>query len=767
MLAQRRGRWLASLVLLGAVACGSQRTSVPATQVPTPLAAPVEVAFDPGGVGSLETRGDSGDPSLLSLRAVHIAAAQRGDMAEVEATHTFHNDGDTVLEGTFRFPMPDGALLMGLAMMIDGKLMEGELVEREKARKTYEAIVDGMQDPALLEWEHGSTFKLRVFPIEPHRDKVVTIRYLTPLRRSGDRLEFVQAARSAAGTGELAALRVDWQGRRVFDQERVAATRVVAVPADPASPVLRENRADGTFSVIRVSPDWSRLPAPPSPRAGSWFVVVDTSRSALEETPRMLEALRSLLTALPPGSRFQVVTSDVEARPSPRGLEPVSPEAIDEAVRFVQGSPPDGASDLGRAFEVVAGLAQAAPDTALLYLGDVEPTWGLTDPGALTARASELLPRTPIYPVMFGSSVNDELASELAQRSGGRRARVRRREELDAFAKSLRVGVATLNELEIEAPADHEVLASGPLSLEQGRDLWLLIKAPAGQDPLLGLSVKAKHRGSLVDLLPRVPAQETPGVARRFGAAYVRKLERTGQPPEAVVKASLDYGVMSKLTSFLVLESEEAYARFAIERRQAQAAEAPRVTGRNLESSDGTDISADRVQPGDPEIVIDAEPSALSVKVEFPFGETKLASWDPGARGGHGAWIVRFLVPRDTAEGTYEARALIQHADGSLQTKLVRYTVDNTAPELDVQLTRSQRRPGVVEVTVTQPNAGPESDLRRVELRTPSGRVYQLVAVRWGVFRASIPERELGAGTLRVVGFDQALNHAVKELALP
>ena len=47
--------------------------------------------------------------------------------------------------------------------------MDGELVEIEKARKTYESIVDEMRDPALLEWEHGRTFKLRVFPIERAR----------------------------------------------------------------------------------------------------------------------------------------------------------------------------------------------------------------------------------------------------------------------------------------------------------------------------------------------------------------------------------------------------------------------------------------------------------------------------------------------------------------------------------------------------------------------------------------------------------------------
>lgn len=766
MAARRFASSLFGLVLWSTLGCASQRPREPAAQAPAPVAATI-AAFEPGGVGSLEARSPSGDTSQLGLRDVHVVAEQRGDMAEVEATHTFRNEGDVVLEGTFRFPMPDGALLTGLAMMIDGKLMEGELVEREKARKTYEAIVDGMQDPALLEWEHGSIFKMRVFPIEPRRDKVVTIRYLVPLRKSGDRLEFVQAARSAAQAAELERLAIDWQGRRVFDEKHVASGRTIAFPAKPASAVLREARPDGSYAVIRLSPDWKRVPAPPKSPAQSWFIVVDTSRSALEELPRELDALRVLLMALPPKARFQVITSDLDAKPSPRGLTEVSPDAIEEAVTFVRGTTPDGASDLGHALEVVGDLAKSTSDSALLYLGDCEPTWGATRAADLTALMSRALPHTPFHALMFGASVDETLASALAAESGGRRARISRREDLDAFAKTLAVGVRTLDRIEVKAAPDTEVLANGPLSMEQGRELSLLVKAPPGKDPLKGLRVEAKLTGATLDLLPKVPPEEAGGVARRFGAALVRKLEQTAQPASAVVKASLDYGVLSKLTSFLVLESEEAYARFAIERKQAQALDAPRVTGANLENSEGAEISAERIQPGDPEIVVDAEQNALSVKVEFPFGETKVARWDPEARSGRGAWLVRFLVARNTPEGKYEARAVIHHADGSLTTQGVSYTVDNSAPELAIELKRSPRRPGWVEIVVRQPELGSESDLRRVELLTPGGNVYQLVAIRWGVFRALIPASELHEGTLRVVGFDQALNHTVKELALP
>jgi hypothetical protein len=321
--------------------------------------------------------------------------------------------------------------------------------------------------------------------------------------------------------------------------------------------------------------------------------------------------------------------------------------------------------------------------------------------------------------------------------------------------------------VELHAPPGTEILTQGAAVAEPVRDLLLYLKSPPGTDPLRGVTARIERHGATADLMPRSAAVETPGVAQRFGAARVRALEKTRAPSPDIVKASLAYGVMSKLTSFLVLESEEAYARFAIERRRAPTADAPRVTGSNLESPDGADITVNRIQPGDPEIVVDAAPDAISVAVELPSGETKVAAYDPEARGGRGAWSIRFLVALGTPEGRYEAAVRIQHADGRLETRTVSYSVDSTGPELTVHLSPARSRRGWVEARVTQPGEPSLRDLKRVELQTPAGTVYQLTAIRWGVFRILLPREELTGGTLRVVGFDQALNHTVKELSLP
>src|SRR5205085_9882402 len=81
------------------------------------------------------------------------------------------------MEGTFYFTLPADASLSRLAMYVDGALMEGGMCERDQARETYETIVTQRKDPALLEWVDGTTFKMRVFPLEGRQEKRILLSY--------------------------------------------------------------------------------------------------------------------------------------------------------------------------------------------------------------------------------------------------------------------------------------------------------------------------------------------------------------------------------------------------------------------------------------------------------------------------------------------------------------------------------------------------------------------------------------------------------------
>src|SRR6185436_17347275 len=77
---------------------------------------------------------------------------------------TFENPQERVVEGTFHIVLPPLATVSRFAMKLDDRWQEGEVVEKQAARRAYEDSLHRRQDPALLEQSAGNAFDARVFP---------------------------------------------------------------------------------------------------------------------------------------------------------------------------------------------------------------------------------------------------------------------------------------------------------------------------------------------------------------------------------------------------------------------------------------------------------------------------------------------------------------------------------------------------------------------------------------------------------------------------
>ncbi|HMG22551.1 MAG TPA: VIT and VWA domain-containing protein, partial [Kofleriaceae bacterium] len=692
------------------------------------------------GVGRMDAIGASGSAEALELRRVAVRARIAGDLAITEVDHVFHNPADgRPREGTFRFPVPDGAMLTGMAMEIDGKLVEGEIVERDRARQIYDEVVDSMQDPALLEWEAGNWFKLRVFPIPAGGDKRVVIRYTAPLARGARGFEFsydlaiADASAGGAAPGAIGELTVSVDGAQVAHETATTGLEL-AVPVAPAPAVMRETRKDATYTAVRIVPDAAMLAAAPAarpgPRGGTDVAIVfDTSRSSLEGRALADQLLHAALAELGPADRFLVLASDVAVTPSSVGLQPVTSDAIAATQRFLAAIEPDGASDLGAALAAAGALHPGE----VIYIGDGIPTWGEHAPAALGAIADRI--GAPIHAALIGKGATTALWGELAGRTGGRALAVRTPDDAARFAlvATHARDVPRLVAAHVAVAGDAEVFPQRATTVYDGDALVALIRTPAGAPPagltLTGLvnGVQVSSRVSLAS------AVEAPGVAQRFGAERVAQLEASDAAREAIVAASRDYGVLSKYTSLLVLENDEAYRKYSIERKQqqqqlAQAQAAPQITGGDLDTLGArrANLSPEEIQPGDPEVKVPAPADAREVLVSFPFGETKRAVWDADTD----AWMVRFLIDKDTPDGDYLARVTITHADGRVQVMSLRYVVDTRAPA--VRLTAVPIAGGY-RITAVQTDGGSRRrDADKVEVALPDGTILALTQRAWG-----------------------------------
>src|SRR5271166_690528 len=132
--------------------------------------------------GALLARDPNGQEAKISLRKFHVDVHIEDGFARTTIDQTYFNSSPWQLEGTFYFPLPPDASLSRLAMYVEGanevcQLMEGGMAEAGHARRTYETIRYANRDPALLEWLDGSTFKMRVFPLEGRKEKRILLSY--------------------------------------------------------------------------------------------------------------------------------------------------------------------------------------------------------------------------------------------------------------------------------------------------------------------------------------------------------------------------------------------------------------------------------------------------------------------------------------------------------------------------------------------------------------------------------------------------------------
>lgn len=779
----------AGMLLVVMLALGCARAYVPAkvaapaqaapavqTQAAT-IAAPPRPAFI--GEGSLEAHGEKTAKTKLALESLGITAITTGDVAEMTIEHEFRNDADEQLEGTFRFPLPDGAMLTGLSMEIDGKLMDGELVEREKARKAYEQIVDEMLDPALLEWENGHTFKLRVFPIEAKKTKRVVLKVVAPLHRGKDGLFFAYRAPSTDGGLTLEKVSLVLDGKKTA----IKSGEVLEKVADVAPEAMIERTKDGAYVAAHVTPSFEGAAPAASGKPQAIILLCDRSRSMLEARGLQATTAAMILGELGPSDRFTVVTGDVRARTFGDKLHAPTGEERTAAAAFIDGVEPDGASDLGTLLSAAGEAGKQARASGLepvfVYIGDGTPTWGETRASELETLAKDALGGAPLHNVVLGKSTDEATARALTAATHGRLLRPKTADDARRVAAQIATARTTrrVDDVKVVTAEGVDVPAIVPSTIFEGDDFLVSAFVPKDRE---GEATELKITGlaggkpfeKVVGFASATPSRD---VGKRWAKARIEKLEREGDVhKEAIVKTSLDHGVMSRYTSFLVLESEEAYARMQIARKakESETGEA-RVTGKDLEGGDrSASVSPDHLQPGDPEVRIPAPADAQSVVVVFPFGETKNAVFENDDRGG--AWVARFLVDAHTPDGTYLISIRVTHAAGRVEIIELPYVVDTKQPDLSVTIEPKRDGSYVIKAkqkldTVEEKKPRIYTDAKRVEVRAPDGQLLSLTHVRLGEFVGTWrPNGPVMPGSkLRLVAVDRALNERALEVNVP
>lgn len=119
--------------------------------------------------------------SPVSVVRAEINSRVAESLAETEVTLVFRNPNNRVMEGELTYPLPAGATVQGYALDINGRMVDGVPVAKQKARVVFEEETRRQVDPGLVEWSGGNMFKTRVYPIPPRGTRTIRLRYSSVL----------------------------------------------------------------------------------------------------------------------------------------------------------------------------------------------------------------------------------------------------------------------------------------------------------------------------------------------------------------------------------------------------------------------------------------------------------------------------------------------------------------------------------------------------------------------------------------------------------
>ena len=580
----------------------------------------------PRGLGTMTGRAPGTTEIIAGVRlASHkVNVVIQDGLARTEVEETFENTTARVLEGRYVFPVPPDASVSRLALYVGAELVEGEIVERERAARIFRGIVEDTvrpRDPALLEWVKGSEVSLKVFPIPAHGSRKVVLaydqvlpaasrqmRYLYPLSLGQDRAvsidDFTLDVTAADATTSLVAVRtpgyaattapsgplhLSYSARAftpasdfVLEYERApsAGPDVSAYPArlDTSAPIGKTPAKEDGYLAMRLP-----IRRPTGAQAGGHHdraIVLDVSQSQSKETlAGEIAVARGILRRLDPEERFTLLACDSACAVYPEdGLATPSATTLDDAGRWLQARAVGGSSDIAGALLDAAKRITSDRAGQIVYLGD-----GAASAGELTAEtiAARVRPEMQAHKIdlrLFGAgrSLDEVVLGGLARSLGASYERVSTGEPL-----ARRIDAITLG---LDAP----LLVDPALEVPEGiYDIHpkVLPNLHAGQELLITARVREGERGEIkikgtlggaayTDSKAVVWETATPPVPPRLWAsAKIADLEASNDEAsrKEVIALSKAHRVMSRAASFLVLENDQMFAEFGIERAAKKA----------------------------------------------------------------------------------------------------------------------------------------------------------------------------------------------------
>jgi Ca-activated chloride channel homolog len=547
----------------------------------------------------------------ITIAQHKVDAIIDGPVANVHVTQVFRNDTGRTVEGVYIFPLPGDAAVSDFQMTVDGQVLEGKLLNKDEARRIYEEIVRRQRDPALLEYIGRNLFQTSVFPIPAGASRKLELTYTQVVGQRDGLYEFAYPLRTHQySTKPVEALSISVElrnqpGLRTIYSPNFAVRidrgeggnddgAIVSYEASRVQPEqdfallfgvdknaiglnmlsYKPSGEDGYF-VLLASP--SMEVAPSEVVARDLVLVLDVSGSMQgQKMAQAREAAHYIVDQLHADDRFNLIAFSTGVRLWQNELQPANEQGRKAAHAWIDRLDAGGSTDINRA--LLEGLAQfsgagrTTRPAYMLFMTDGLPTMGEVEPGRIANNALNNRPDRTIRLFTFGVGfdVNTDLLDTLSRELGGRTTYVRPEEAIDEKISQFYQGISTPVLVDISLNFGTAVtvdeLYPYPLPDLFAGDQLVLVGRYRNGGPLTvtlqgtanGKRLSYEYRGRQLTTSGGDPFVARLWATRKIGV-LLDQVRRSGPLQELVdeiTRLSLQFGIVTPYTSYLVLEPE-------------------------------------------------------------------------------------------------------------------------------------------------------------------------------------------------------------------
>ena len=592
------------------------------------------------------------DVPYLTIRYHRVTVDIVDQVATTHVDQVFVNESRHEVEGTYIFPLPDEAAISQFSMWVDGEKIEGQVLERDEARRIYEDIVRRRRDPALLEYVGRNAFQASIYPIPPGGERRIELEYSQVLAIDNGLVEYVyplntekfsprpleevtvnvsidsreplKAIYSPSHTVDIVR-RGDHRALVGYEEYDVRPDRDYVLyftvsPEDVGLSLLSyrpDEESRGFFLLLaapRVEIDTEEI------IAKDVILVLDVSGSMRgEKLQQAREALSFVLDNLHDEDRFNVIAFSTSTHHFARDL--VSAGEKGEARDFVRRLEASGSTDINRAMLEALDLVEEERPTLIVFLTDGLPTVGEVDVDRIVDNVGDTAPdNARIFPFGVGYDVNTVLLDTIAQNHRGASGYVRPEESIDEKVSAFYAKVSTplLADLEIDfGRIDVDDIYPYPLpDLFAGTQIVAVGRYRDGGTTTITLDgdVGGQPQTFRFDDVRFTRTEGEEFIARLWATRKIgyllQQVRLHGEEDELVdeiVDLSVRYGIITPYTSFLVEETERALSEEGRDQisldMQVRATAAPASGEEAVERSAGEKVLSAAEAPVMPKVL--------------------------------------------------------------------------------------------------------------------------------------------------------------------